>query len=97
MPMGQEVLKERRGAKSSDAGAFALAIIMSDRDTQMRLHMGGSPPFAVWLNGDFVWDGQFLRGYHPSSDRILITLHKGENHILVFSNWVFFISLSQVE
>ena len=96
MPMGQDVVKDHPGAMSKTAGAFSLAIVHSDKEMQTILHVGGSPPYAVWLNGKFLWNGQFLHGYHPSADRILVTLHKGDNNILVFSNWLFYISLGEI-
>ena len=96
MPMGQAILKDKPGVPSRDAGAFALAIVRSDREMQSTLHVGGSPPYAVWVNGKMVWNGQFLHGYHPSADRIKIALHKGENQILVFTNWLFYISLGEI-
>ena len=96
MPMGQDVSKERAGCASRDAGAFALAIVKSDKETTTTMHVGGSMPYAVWLNGQLVWNGNFLHGYHPSADRITITLNKGENRILVFTNWLFYISLGEI-
>ena len=96
MPMGQEVVKEKPGAPDRDNGAFGLAIIQSDVETQTTMHVGGSLPYAVWLNGSLVWNGSFLHGYHPSADRFPVTLRKGENHILVFSNWLFYVSLGDI-
>ena len=96
MPMGQETMKDKPGEPSYNSGAFSLAFIQSDHDRQTTLHVGGSPPYAVWLNGKLVWNGQFLHGHHPSADRIKVTLHKGENHILVFTNWLFYISVGEI-
>jgi len=93
MPMGQAVNPERPGAQSRDFGAYALAIVHAEHDTNTTLHVGGSLPYAVWLNGRMVWNGNFLHGYHPDADRFPITLKKGENHILVFTNWLFYVSL----
>ena len=96
MPMGQEVSNERPGCASREAGAFALAVVPSDTERKTTLHVGGSLPYAVWLNGQLVWNGNFLHGYHPSADRITVTLRKGENRILVFTNWLFYISLGEI-
>jgi hypothetical protein len=96
MPMGQLITKDKPGTPSRDAGAFSLAIIRSDTEKQTTLHVGGSPPYAVWLNGKMVWNGATLHGYHPSEDRIKVTLRKGENHILVFTNWLFYISVGEI-
>jgi hypothetical protein len=94
--MGQEVIKDRPGAASRDAGAFAFAIVNADEETQTTMHVGGSFPYAVWLNGELVWNGSFLHGYHPSADRFIVTLRKGENRILAFTNWLFYISLGEI-
>lgn len=96
MPMGQELTKDKPGTPSHDAGAFGLAIVNSDTERKTTMHVGGSLPYAVWLNGAMVWNGNFLHGYHPSADRITVTLRKGENQILVFSNWLFYISLGEI-
>ena len=96
MPMGQDVFPDKPGAASRDAGAFALAVVQSDKEMQTTMHVGGSLPYAVWLNGQLVWNGSFLHGYHPSADRITVTLRKGENRILVFTNWLFYISLGEI-
>jgi hypothetical protein len=93
MPMGQEVAKDSPGAPSADAGAFALAIVKADKETPTTMRVGGSFPYAVWLNGKLVWNGRFLHGYHPDADRFPVTLRKGENHVLVFTNWLFYVSL----
>ena len=96
MPLGQELSKDKPGTPSHGAGAFALATVNSDTERKTTLHVGGSLPYAVWLNGQLVWNGNFLHGYHPSADRITVTLRKGENQILVFSNWLFYISLGEI-
>ena len=96
MPMGQELSKDKPGTPSHDAGAFGLAIVTSETERKTTMHVGGSLPYAVWLNGQLVWNGNFLHGYHPSADRITVTLRKGENQILVFSNWLFYISLGEI-
>jgi lysophospholipase L1-like esterase len=96
MPMGQEVIKDKPGAASRDAGAFSLAIVRADAATNTTMHVGGSLPYAVWLNGKLVWNGSFLHGYHPSADRFPIALRNGGNHILVFCNWLFYVSLGDI-
>jgi len=96
MPLGQELVKDKPGTPSRDTGAFAVAIVNSDVDKQTTLHVGGSPPYAVWLNGQMVWNGHVLHGYHPSQDRITVTLKKGKNQIFVFTNWLFYISLGEI-
>ena len=96
MPMGQEVVKGNPGAPSHDAGAFALAVVKADTERQTTMHVGGSFPYAVWLNGSLVWNGTFLHGYHADADRFPVTLRKGENHVLVFTNWLFYVSLGEI-
>ena len=96
MPMGQEVVAGKPGTAGKDAGAFALAIVKSDKDTEGILHLGGSPGYAVWWNGELIWQCKTLRGYHPDAERITVKLRKGENRILVFSNWLFYVSLGEI-
>jgi hypothetical protein len=96
MPLGQHVNKDKPGVPSQTAGAYALAVVNSPEARKTTLHVGGAPPYAVWLNGTMVWNGHLLHGYHPSQDRIQVTLKKGENHIMVFSNWLFYVSLGVI-
>ena len=96
MPMGQDAVEGVTGAASRERGAFALAIVKADRDAETILHVGGSMGYAVWLNGTQVWDGKGNHGYHPDADRFPVRLHLGENHILVFSNWLFHVSLGEI-
>jgi lysophospholipase L1-like esterase len=93
MPLGQELVKDHPGAGGNNIGAYSLAVVPSDKDTQTTLHLGGSTGYAVWVNGELVWECKALHGYHPDADRVTIKLHKGENHILVFSNWLFYAQL----
>jgi len=96
MPMGQDVSKEKPGAQARGQGAWSLAIVTSDEEKTVTMHVGGSLPYAVWLNGQPVWKGNFLHGYHPSADRIRVRLRKGENHILTFTNWLFYVSIGEI-
>ena len=96
MPLGQFVVPEKPGSQARGAGAWGLAIVKSDTEKQITLHCGGSLPYAVWFNGKPVWKGNFLHGYHPSADRVTVTMRKGDNHILVFTNWLFYISLGDI-
>ena len=96
MPLGQQVVPASPGAADRKNGAFALATVKVDKDTLTTIHLGGSPPYAVWLNGELLWDGKSLHGYHPDADRLPITLKKGENHILVFTNWLFYVSIGEI-
>lgn len=96
MPMGQDVSKEKPGAQARGQGAWSLAIVTSDEDKTVTMHVGGSLPYAVWLNGQPVWKGNFLHGYHPSADRIAVRLRKGENHVLTFTNWLVYVSIGEI-
>ena len=95
MPLGQAVATNSPGAASRSAGAFALATVRAEKESKTILHLGGSPGFAVWVNGTMVWQCPTLRGYHPDADRVTVTLRQGENRILVFSNWLFYVSLEE--
>ena len=96
MPMGQAIAPGSPGAPGDKAGAFAVTIVKSEKESQAILHLGGSPGSAVWVNGALVWRCAALRGYHPDADRVTVTLHKGENRILVFSNWLFYVTLEEL-
>ncbi|HEY3415524.1 MAG TPA: SGNH/GDSL hydrolase family protein [Armatimonadota bacterium] len=78
-----------------DAGAFACTTVQSHGET-VTLHVGGSTPLLVWLNGKLVCDGKNIRGYHPDADRLPVTLRKGTNRIIVFSTWLFLLSLGEI-
>lgn len=95
MPMGQDAVAGSPGAASRESGAFSLAIVPCDRETRTTLHVGGAMGYAVWLNGELVWDGKTNHGYHPDADRFPVTLRAGENQILVFSNWLFYVALGE--
>ena len=60
------------------------------------MHIGG-PLRYVWVNGQCVWTPPIIgRGHHPDANRLTISLHKGENQIVVFSNWLFYVSLGEI-
>lgn len=48
------------------------------------------------LNGELVCDGKEVRGCHPDADRMPVTLRRGKNRIMVFSDWLFHISLGEI-
>ncbi|NDC63647.1 MAG: hypothetical protein EBZ59_06595 [Planctomycetia bacterium] len=96
MPMGQDVSPEKPGVQAKGQGAWSLAIVRADEEKTVTMHVGGSLPYAVWLNGRPVWKGSFLHGYHPSADRITVRLRKGENHVLTFTNWLFYVSIGEI-
>jgi len=96
MPMGQLVDKNYPGSPDHAHGAFSLATVKVDNVTQTTIHLGGSPPYTVWLNGALIWDGKALHGYHPDADRLPITLKPGENRIVVFTNLLFYVSVGDI-
>lgn len=96
MPLGQEVVAGKPGSGGKGVGAFALATVHSDTDTETVLHLGGAPGYGVWWNGELVWQCKALHGYHPDADRVVVKLRKGENQILVFSNWLFYVGLGKI-
>ena len=93
MPLGQEAVAGKPGSPGKGVGAFALATVHSDKETETILHLGGSTGYAVWWNGELVWQCKALHGYHPDADRVVVKLRKGENQILVFSNWLFYVAI----
>lgn len=74
-------------------GVFAFSQVVSGADTQATMAVGGSPPLAVWLNGALVWSSTKAHGYHPNADRLPIRLKKGDNRLIVFSTWLFHLSI----
>ncbi|MHB9133350.1 MAG: SGNH/GDSL hydrolase family protein [Armatimonadota bacterium] len=77
-------------------GAFALARVTAGKEETVTMHVGGSPPLFIWLNGKLIWQGTTPHGYHPDADRFTVTLRKGENRIIVFSTWLFHVSLGDI-
>jgi hypothetical protein len=49
------------------------------------LRHGGSPGLTALIRS--------LRGYHPDADRFTVPLRRGENHVLAFTTWVFYLSV----
>jgi len=94
MPMGQTIAPGRPGAASGASASFSLATVKADAEKKVTLHLGGATGYAVWFNGDLVYECKTLRGYHPDADRVDVTLRKGENRILVLSNWLFYVALT---
>ncbi|OPZ83248.1 MAG: hypothetical protein BWY76_02365 [bacterium ADurb.Bin429] len=86
MPLG-------RPEAGNDVGAFARTVLVEENEHEVVLHVGGSPPLAVWLNEELVWDGRTPHGYHPDADRFSVTLRAGENRLTVFSTWLFHVSI----
>lgn len=95
MPMGQLVVKDRPGAAATEQAAFAVTTVESAEEKPATLRLGGSPGFAVWVNGELVWEGKALRGYHPDADRVKVMLRKGQNQIAVLSNWIVYVGLEK--
>lgn len=93
MPLGQVVVPTHPGMASTTTGAFALTIVNAASEKKATLQLGGSPGFAVWVNGNLVWQGKELRGYHPDADRVEVPFHAGANQILIFSNWIVYVAV----
>ena len=61
------------------------------------LQVGGSPsPQIVWLNGKRVWKSGRPHGYHPNADRLVVTMKKGRNKIVVVSNFMIFVGIKEL-
>ncbi|MCG3147052.1 MAG: hypothetical protein PCFJNLEI_00488 [Verrucomicrobiae bacterium] len=94
MPMGQNIAPGRPGAASTTTASFSLATVTAAAEKNVTLHLGGATGFAVWLNGELVYECKGLRGYHPDADRVQVTLRPGKNRILVLANWLFYVALT---
>ena len=79
---------------TNNAGVFAAATVTAPAEHAVLLEVGGSPPLAVWVNGESVWTQLTAHGYHPNADRVRVRLRKGENQIVTFSTWLFHVSLA---
>lgn len=88
MPLGND-------AASTTTGAYGLAIVKADKETTTTLRVGGAVPYAVWLNGQLVWECKASHGYHPDSDRFPVTLRPGQNRIVAFGTWMFHVALDE--
>ncbi|HEX2951005.1 MAG TPA: GDSL-type esterase/lipase family protein [Armatimonadota bacterium] len=75
-----------------NAGAFAAAKVLSRNELTTLMRVGGSSR-AIWLNGELVWDQAESHGVHADAARFPVTLHKGINRIVVFSESFFYLSL----
>jgi len=63
--------------------AYLATTLVADADRQVQLLTGGDERLGVWVNGQRV---AFSKGYrlaYRDQDRTLITLHKGENTVLL--------------
>jgi acyl-CoA thioesterase-1 len=88
MPFGDPV-------REKDAGAFALATITAKKAGPVTLHVGGSPPLTVWLNGEKVWDNPKAHGWHPDANRLTVTLKQGKNRLILFTNYLAHVSVGE--
>jgi len=79
---------------TNNAGVFSAATVTASAERTALLEVGGSPPLAVWVNGEPVWSQLAAHGYHPNADRVRVRLRKGENQIVTFSTWLFHVSLA---
>lgn len=81
--------------RQKDAACYALATITAKKTGPVTLHVGGSPPLVVWVNGAKVWENPKSHGYHPDADRFSVTLKRGKNRLIVFTNYLAHISVGE--
>jgi len=77
--------------------SFARATVTSEVDRQALLEIGGWPPIAIWVNDDLVWNQTAPHGYHPNTDRVAVTLKKGENRILLSGAVMAYVGIAEEE
>jgi lysophospholipase L1-like esterase len=88
MPFGDPV-------RVKDSAAYALADITAKKAGPVTLHVGGSPPMVVWLNGVKVFDDPKAHGWHPDAQRFTVTLKRGKNRLIVFTNYLAHVSVGE--
>lgn len=82
-------------ARAKDVAAYTLTEIAAKKAGPVTLHVGGSPPLVVWLNGVKVFDSAKSHGYHPDAQRFVVTLKRGKNRLIVFTHYLAHVSVGE--
>jgi HEAT repeat protein len=69
-------------ADRGNAGAYAYARVMSDRDQEAQLEIGSDDDVYCWLNGELVHQWEGGRGWSAGQDTVKVHLESGLNRIL---------------
>ena len=74
----------RKVLKPTDnAVGYAYAVVHAPRELQVELRFGSDDGGKVWLNGEEVVNRKVNRGLGIDADRATVTLHEGDNSLLV--------------
>ncbi len=86
----------------SDAVAYLLTYVTSDRDRWAALRLGTSGPGKAWLGGREVWANDVVRPASLDQDAALVHLRRGANPLVIKTvitrgNWRLFARLTDPE
>ena len=86
----------------SDAVAYCLTYVQSDRDRWAALRIGSGGPVKAWLGGDEVWSNDVIRPAWPDQDAAPVRLRRGVNLLVVKTvavrgPWRLFVRLSDAQ
>jgi tetratricopeptide (TPR) repeat protein len=84
----------------SDAMAYLLAYVKSDRDRWVALRIGSPGPVKAWLGGAVVWSSSAVRPPEIDQDAAPIPLRRGDNLLVVKTvvtrgDWRLFVRLTE--
>jgi cellulose synthase operon protein C len=68
---------------SSDAVAYCLTYVESDRDRWAVLRLGSAGPVKAWLGGRPVWSRDAVRPAWPDQDAAAVHLRRGSNLLVI--------------
>jgi len=63
--------------------AYAITHVVSPDERKAELLLGSDDSVKVWLNGTEVWKNKTSRAAVPDNDRVVVTLNKGMNTLLL--------------
>ncbi len=65
------------------AVAYAACDLHSEQRQEVELALGSDDSVVAWLNGREVHRSDAIRAYRPREDRVLVTLDRGPNRLLL--------------
>ena len=75
---------------------IGVAPISSDRAKPVQFHTGADLE-QVWLNGKLIYQNITIRGYHIGRESVTAELKAGENHVVIRTGPVLFLSVTDGE
>ena len=67
----------------SDAVAYCLSYVHSEREQWAGLRMGSAGPFKAWLGGELVFSNDVVRAAWPDQDVVAVHLRRGANLLVI--------------